>query len=74
MRCKALHKAVKAMETKADIQCNKIMHLEDSMVMYGIYNSETLEKLIILHITYITLQLQKKDYLQERLTQHIHSM
>ena len=27
------------------IQCNKLMHLEDSMVMYGIYNAETLEKL-----------------------------
>ena len=45
-RHKALHKAVKAMETKTDIQCNKIMHLEDSIVMYGIYNAETVEKLI----------------------------
>ena len=34
------------METKTDIQHNKIMHLEDSMVMYGIYNTETLKKLI----------------------------
>ena len=34
------------MERKADIQHNKIMHLEDSMVMYGIYGAETLEKLI----------------------------
>ena len=24
---------------------NKLMHLEESMVMYGIYNAETLEKL-----------------------------
>ena len=31
---------------KIKIQCNKIIHLEDSMVMYSIYNSETLEKLI----------------------------
>ena len=43
-RCKVLHKAVKAMETKADIQCNKIMHLEYSMVMYGTYNAETLRQ------------------------------
>ena len=43
---KALHKAVKAMETKANIQCNKLMYLEDSMVMYKVYNAETLEKLI----------------------------
>ena len=28
------------------IQHNKLMHLENTMVMYGIYNGETLEKLI----------------------------
>ena len=44
-RHKAPHKSVKAMETEADIQCNKILHLEDSMVLYGIYNTETLDKL-----------------------------
>ena len=45
-RQKALHKAVYVMENKVDIQCNKIFHLENSMVMYGIYNSDTLEDLI----------------------------
>ena len=45
-RNKALHKSVKTMETKVNILCNKFMHLEDSMVMYGVYNAETLEKLI----------------------------
>ena len=45
-RQKAPHKAVYAMENKVDIQCNKIFHLEDSMVMCGIYNSDTLEDLI----------------------------
>ena len=34
------------METKTNIQWNKFMHLEDSMVIYGVYNTETLEKLI----------------------------
>ena len=34
------------MENKIGIQHNKIFHLEDSMVMYGIYNSDTLEDLI----------------------------
>ena len=34
------------MENKVDIQCNKIFHLEDSVVMYGIYNSDTTEALI----------------------------
>ena len=43
---KALHKAVHAIENKVDLQCNKIFHLEDSMVMYGVYNSDTLEDLI----------------------------
>ena len=45
-RQKALHKAVQAMENKVDIQCNKIFHLEDSVVLYGIYNSDTLEALV----------------------------
>ena len=45
-RCIALYKAVKVMETKAIIQHNNLMHLEDSVVVYGIYNPETLEKLI----------------------------
>ena len=49
------------METKADIQHNKIMHLEDSMVLYGIYNAETLNKLIdpVLHIHNITTPNEK---------------
>ena len=46
-RCnKALHKAVNAMDSKANIQHNKLMQLENSMLMYGVYNVETLEKLI----------------------------
>ena len=39
-RQKALHKAVKVMEKKTDSQHNKIHHLEDTLIMYGIYNSE----------------------------------
>ena len=45
-RQKAIHKAVQAMENKVDLQHNKLFHLEDSMVLYGIYNSDTLETLI----------------------------
>ena len=45
-RHKALHCAVKAMESKTNIQCNKLVHLQDSMVMYRVYSTETLEKLI----------------------------
>ena len=34
------------MDSKTTIQCNKLVQLENSMLMYGIYNTETLEKLI----------------------------
>ena len=44
-RHKALHKVVKAMDSKATIQHNKLIQLENSMIIYGIYNSEKLEQL-----------------------------
>ena len=34
------------MESKVDIQHNRLIHLEDSMVMYGMYNADTLDNLI----------------------------
>ena len=34
------------MDSKTTIQHNKLMQLENSMLMYGIYNAEMLEKLI----------------------------
>ena len=34
------------MGKKVNLQCNKIIHLEDPMVIYNIYNLQTLEKLI----------------------------
>ena len=34
------------MSNQANIQCNKLMKLDDTILMYGIYNAETLEKLI----------------------------
>ena len=45
-RNNTLHKAVNAMNNRANIQCHKVMKLDDTMLMYGIYNAETLEKLI----------------------------
>ena len=45
-RHKALHKSVKDMETKVDIQHNRLSHLEDSLALYGVYNAETLGKVI----------------------------
>ena len=34
------------MDSKTTIQCNKLMQLENSILMYDVYNAETLEKLI----------------------------
>ena len=34
------------MNKQTNIQCNRIHHFEDSMIMYGVYNSDTLEDLI----------------------------
>ena len=45
-RHKAFHKAVAVMDKKTNIQCNRIHHLEDTMIMYGVYNSDTLTDLI----------------------------
>ena len=46
-KCKnALHKAVNAMSNQTNIQHNKLMKLANTMLMYGIYNAEMLEKLI----------------------------
>ena len=42
----ALQRAVNAMGNEASIQCNKLMKLDDTMLMYGIYNVKMLEKLI----------------------------
>ena len=42
----ALQKAVLAMNKETDIQCNKLLKLDNTMLIYGIYNADTLEKLI----------------------------
>ena len=68
---KALHKAVKAMDNKANIQCNKLMQLENSVLMYGVYNVETLEKSINT-VHYTTQPPHMKDCLQDS-TVLIHS-
>ena len=45
-RHKALNKVVKVMERKTDLRQNKIHHFEDTMIMYHVYNSDTLTELI----------------------------
>ena len=64
-RHKALYKAVNTMSTKTEIQRNKLMHLENTLVMYGVYNPETLERLIKQYMHYIVDTQCMKTYSQE---------
>ena len=52
------------MYDKANIQHNKLMKSDNTMLMYGIYNAETLEKLIKLYTKFITQHLPMRNYLQ----------
>ena len=42
----ALQKAMIAMNIEADIWCNKLLKLDNTVLMYRIYHADTLEKLI----------------------------
>ena len=45
-RHKALQKAVNVLNSKTNIDHNRAYHLEDMMIMYGKYNSDTLMELV----------------------------
>ena len=45
-RHKALHKAVRVIEKRTDMQHNRVYHLEDTLIMYGTNNSDMLMDLI----------------------------
>ena len=45
-RHRALQKAVKMMSITMDTQRNKLMHLENLLIIYRVYNAETLSKLV----------------------------
>ena len=45
-RHKALTKTVNVMTEKANLQHNRLYHLEDTMIMYGKYNSDMLMDLM----------------------------
>ena len=45
-RHKALQKAVSIINSKSEIDHNRVYHLEDTMIMYGKYNSDTLMELV----------------------------
>ena len=42
----ALQKAMIAINSETEFQCNKLLKLDYTMLMYGIYNAKMLEKLI----------------------------
>ena len=65
-RHKALHNAVCAMTSKVDIQRNRLIHLENTLVMYRACNAKTLEKLIKLYMHYTVDKPCMKNYLQDR--------
>ena len=50
------------MENKANIQWNKLMHLEDAMVMYGVYNAESSELVNMVHIMHINTTSNEKVF------------
>ena len=59
------------MNNQANTQHNKLMKLDDTMLMYGIYNAETLEKLIrTVHEIHNTTSSHKKLFAGE----HNHSL
>ena len=41
-----LQKAMIAMNNEVNLQCNKLLKLDNTMLLYSIYNAETLEKLV----------------------------
>ena len=43
---RALQQAMHTMDKRKSIEWNRVFHLEDYMIMYGVYNGDTLEKLI----------------------------
>ena len=45
-RHKALQKAVNIINSKSEIDHDRVYHLEDTMIMYGKYNSDTLMELV----------------------------
>ena len=45
-RHKALQKTVNALNSRSNINHNRVYHLEDTMIMYGKYSSDTLMELV----------------------------
>ena len=75
-RHKALNKAIKQINERQNIEHNRVYHLEDTMIMYGKYNSDTLTNLInTVHKMYNLTPLKEKlfvgkmnEWLKQELT------
>ena len=77
-RHKALNKASKQINERQDLEHNRIYHLEDTMIMHGKYNSDTLTNLIDMvnrmhNLTSLKERLfvaRVNDWLQQQLTHY----
>ena len=58
------------MSNQASMQCHTLMKLDNTMLMYGIYNAETLEKLINTVHEIHNVTSSHKNYLQGNITPH----
>ena len=74
-RHKALKKAIKQLNERQNIKHNRVYHLEDTLIMYGKYNSDTLTNLInMVHRMYNLTTLKEKIFvgkMNERLKQEL---
>ena len=63
------------MDSKTTIQCNKLIKLENSMLMYGVYHTETLEKLIsTVHHIHNTISLHERLFTGQQSSLTIRSL
>ena len=77
-RHKALNKAIKQINERQNIEHNRIYHLEDTMIMYSKYNSDTLTNLIdMVHRMYNLTSLKERlfvgrvnEWLKQQLTRY----
>ena len=85
-RHKALNKAIKQINERQNIEHNRIYHLEDTVIMYSKYNSDTLTNLIdMVHRMHNLASLNEKlfvgkvnEWLKQQLThfndEHLYSI
>ena len=55
------------MERNVNLERDKVFHLEDLLVMYDIYNAETIEKLVNILVKCTTKLHGMKGYMQDNL-------